>query len=798
MLTLLIASMTMTNSKLEISSGPQLPISPLLYSLFFETEINFGGEGGVYAELVSNRDFEALGRGRLPESATTEPNVFCGAFAAQVYQDEHDGDQKEVTVAEGKITIKPYNNTQKWLVTSDWDPVACTAMINFNVPGKPNPPPVPLKLSYYQGTGGNKSVLPFLVFTDPSGTLPPGPLNTWVGLPGKPKALPYDPNEPAPKPTDFRPWSALNTATLSIDNTTAPFPTNPHSLKVVAGSAGATGAGAANPGYWGIAVRKGVSFNLTLYAKASTVGAALRLVAKLTDGGIVLASAAVEPAAADPTAPAPQQGWKRYSATLVPGAVSSSARLEVALADDHQDGTYWLDSVSLVPSDALGPNGLFRKDIVSKLQKMKPGFMRTPGGNYLEGTGLRTRWNWKATLGAAATRPGHYNSAWGYWVTDGLGVYELLTLCELLNSTCQMSVYTGYSMGRQYIPLEQSEVFAQDAIDLLDFANADASTSTYAAMRVKMGRKAPFRLTRVEVGNEERAMEGYASHYKLITSKLWQRYPDLTIVASGRWGPSIKGSPCLSGQRCDVWDDHYYRHPDVMAGMGAVYDDYNRSLPKVFVGEFAAKSLSTKERSNTGVRTLRAALAEGIFMIGFERNADVVVASSFAPLCNNMKGTQWSYNLINFNASNLFVLPSYHAQVLLSSNLGANTLPTKLTPPYEAATSDADTMVEENAPPAPPRWQATASLSASGTLIVKMVNYGPSARAVDVSYPSAAKPIAKVLSAKVLTAASPDAQNTLDDPDAVEPKVLTPAPSVVAGGLNVVLPPWSLVVIEAK
>ena len=26
-------------------------------------------------------------------------------------------------------------------------------------------------------------------------------------------------------------------------------------------------------------------------------------------------------------------------------------------------------------------------------------------------------------------------------------------------------------------------------------------------------------------------------------------------------------------------------------------------------------------------------------MIGFERNADVVVASSFAPLCNNVRGT---------------------------------------------------------------------------------------------------------------------------------------------------------------
>eukprot|EP00659_Diplonema_papillatum_P003375 gene3375-5282_t len=35
------------------------------YSMFYETEINFGGEGGLYGELVWNRDFEALGRGTL-------------------------------------------------------------------------------------------------------------------------------------------------------------------------------------------------------------------------------------------------------------------------------------------------------------------------------------------------------------------------------------------------------------------------------------------------------------------------------------------------------------------------------------------------------------------------------------------------------------------------------------------------------------------------------------------------------------------------------------------------------------
>ena len=71
-----------------------------------------------------------------------------------------------------------------------------------------------------------------------------------------------------------------------------------------------------------------------------------------------------------------------------------------------------LDGISLKHTDAV--EGLFRKDIFDKIKAMKPGFVRSPGGNYLEGFGLRTRWDWKATVGPAAARPGHYNAAWGY------------------------------------------------------------------------------------------------------------------------------------------------------------------------------------------------------------------------------------------------------------------------------------------------------------------------------------------------------------------------------------------------
>ena len=58
-------------------------------------------------------------------------------------------------------------------------------------------------------------------------------------------------------------------------------------------------------------------------------------------------------------------------------------------------------------------------DIFEKMQAMKPGFIRMPGGNYLEGTGPHTRWDWRASIGPKEARRGHYNSAWGYWVTDG-------------------------------------------------------------------------------------------------------------------------------------------------------------------------------------------------------------------------------------------------------------------------------------------------------------------------------------------------------------------------------------------
>lgn len=420
----------------------------------------------------------------------------------------------------------------------------------------------------------------------------------------------------------------------------------------------------------------------------------------------------------------------------------------------------------MFPEDAVG--GLFRKDVFDKIKAMRPGFIRSPGGNYLEGNGQRSRWNWKNTVGPRQQRAGHYNTAWGYWVTDGVGLYELLLLSELIGTASQLSIYTGYSMGRPYVPLNQSQVFADDALDLIEFANGGTGTK-WGQSRASMGHSAPFGLKRIEVGNEESLMgpEDYPGHYKLITQAVWKVYPTMYVVASGRWGPSTNGHPCLTGQRCDAWDDHYYRTPDQMAAMTTQYDNYDRKLPDVFVGEWAANV--------GGKQTLQAAIAESAFMLGFEANADKVKSSSFAPLLRNVDGTQWAYDLINFDSSRVYALPSYDAQVMLRNARGDYTVRATFAG-LTKATATVDT--------------------AAGMLYIKAVNYGGTASSVSITV-GGFRTVASTATVTTLTSAEgPNAENSLATPHHVQPTETTV--SVSGGVLSVPLPAWSLVVVAVR
>ena len=254
-----------------------------------------------------------------------------------------------------------------------------------------------------------------------------------------------DRHEPPVVEDDYRPWSVIGGARIQIDATTAPFSANPHSLRVEC-TVSCKGAGVSNPGYWGIAVPRtiamtrnwmfgherldpldDVSFTLSLYARAWD-DAPLHLSARLVEGGRILAEASVQRRAPAVGESLPSDGWAEYRARLTPVATTTkAAALEIFLADDDGfRGAFWIDAVSLFPSDAVG--GLFRRDIFEKLLAMKPGFIACPVA--IISRALACLMGLKKTIGHDAA--GHYNAAWGYWVTDGFGLYEMLKLCELL------------------------------------------------------------------------------------------------------------------------------------------------------------------------------------------------------------------------------------------------------------------------------------------------------------------------------------------------------------------------------
>jgi alpha-N-arabinofuranosidase len=74
----------------------------------------------------------------------------------------------------------------------------------------------------------------------------------------------------------------------------------------------------------------------------------------------------------------------------------------------------------------------------------------------------------------------------------------------------------------------------------------------------------------------------------------------------------------------------------------------------------------------TPTPNLEAALGDAAWMTGMERNADLIVMASYAPLFVNVNpgGMQWATDLIGYDALSSYGSPSYWAQVLFGKYLG--------------------------------------------------------------------------------------------------------------------------------
>jgi len=359
--------------------------------------------------------------------------------------------------------------------------------------------------------------------------------------------------------------------------------------------------------------------------------------------------------------------WKKFSLELVAAETCLAGRLVIHVASA---GVLDLDMVSLFPADTW--NGM-RRDLVEMLRGLRPGFIRFPGGCLVEGDSLENAYRWKDTIGPIEARRTNRN-LWGYHQSYGIGFYEYFVLAEALGAEPVPVVNAGMSCqvrGAEICPLEAMDQWIQDALDLIEFANGPA-TSPWGAVRAALGHPEPFNLKYLGIGNENWGNE-YYERFQLFQEAIKESHPQIQLIGcSGTQPDGLWWERAWEWGRThdvDIVDEHMYRPPEWFLANTDRYDRYDRTGPKVMVGEFAAHP-----RNN-----LEAALAEAAFMTGLERNSDVVIMAAYAPLFNRADMSQWVPDLIWFNKTEAYGTPSYYVQQLFSRNRGDVVLATSLT-----------------------------------------------------------------------------------------------------------------------
>lgn len=458
----------------------------------------------------------------------------------------------------------------------------------------------------------------------------------------------------------FKPWSIVENSqeglAVSIDHATGPSAAIPYSLKMVTTQVSpAAPVGMDNPGYWGVPVWPNTTYHASIYQKGdSSDPVTISIINKQT--GAVEASG---------TFAAPTAEWTRQEVVLHTGDVPVSEDNFIRVSVDHP-GTVWISLVSLFPPTYDNqPNG-FRIGLMEKMAAMHPSFLRFPGGNYLEGSNLKDWYDWKKTIGPLVDRPTH-PSPWGYQSSDGMGLLEFLTWCQDLHMQPLLAVYAGYSLdGKHYAVGADLAPYVQDALDEIQYATGSVDTK-WGAIRAKDGHPAPFHIDYIEIGNEDffDPSHSYSARFAQFATAIRKAYPKLKLIAT---------TPVTGPVQPDVVDDHYYYMPSKFFNFTHHYDKMSRKGPKIFVGEWATIQ-------GTPTPDFGAALSDAAWMTGLERNSDLVIMASYAPLFVNVSpgAMQWPTNLIGYDALHSYGSPSYYAQVLFSRYKGDEVVDSSLT-----------------------------------------------------------------------------------------------------------------------
>ncbi len=346
--------------------------------------------------------------------------------------------------------------------------------------------------------------------------------------------------------------------------------------------------------------------------------------------------------------------YKKYECIITSEETDYNARL--ALCSDSSD-LITIGFTSLFPVDTyMGRENGLRKSLVERLLRLKPAFLRFPGGCIVEGFSKETAYRFEDSIGTVWERKPHW-LIWSYMTTNGLGYHEYLQFCEdagidaMYVFNCGMTCQFREPM---FFDDELVEEFYQDAVHAILYAIAPADTK-WGRKRAENGHPEPFTVLKyLEIGNENNGNE-YNKRYKYFYERLKKEFPQFTYIATDHTEKF--------GIDTEYVDEHFYYDPIFFASNTNLYDSLDRNGINIYCGEYAS-TIGCKEGN------LYAALGEAAFLTGIERNQDKVTMSCYAPLFQNVAYKVWEPDLIIFNNHEEYAIPSFYMLEMFGNNRG--------------------------------------------------------------------------------------------------------------------------------
>ncbi len=345
----------------------------------------------------------------------------------------------------------------------------------------------------------------------------------------------------------------------------------------------------------------------------------------------------------------------------------------------------------------------YRKDLVEALQELKVPVLRWPGGCFADA------YHWMEGIGPAEQRTRIVNSNWGGTVEDNtFGTHEFLNLCELIDTEPYISGNVGSGT-------------VEELAKWVEYMTAESGTM--AELREKNGRKEPWKVKYLGVGNENWGCGGNmtAEYY----SDVFKRYATycrdydgnrLYKVASGAseddyaWTKTLmqnayrRGMDGLSvhfytvtdwvnkGSATDFDTDSYrnilgraYRVEQIVKNHAAIMDIYDPNKTVGLLLDEWGTWFDVEPGTNPGhlyqQNTMRDAIVAGMSLNLFQAHTDRLKMANIAQIVNVLQ------SMILTQGKEIVLTPTYHVFRMYNVHQDAAYVPVSYNTDYTTAPS---------------------------------------------------------------------------------------------------------------